>query len=183
MAWTSVGGVILPVETLAVEGGKGELKLTGSLGKVMTESAQAAFTLLKTKKIGSGADPEFFNKHDFHIHVPDGATPKDGPSAGITISLALASLLSGKPLIKQLAMTGEITLQGRVTAIGGVREKLVGAIRAGITSILLPEENRKDFVELPLYIRQKLSVVFVKSLDEAMKYAFGEVKFPPPEEK
>lgn len=174
MAWTGVGGVILPVETIAVPGGKGNLKLTGSLGKVMQESAETAFTFIRAGAEKYGVKPEFFNEHDFHIHVPDGATPKDGPSAGITLALALKSLLTGKALIPRLAMTGEITLQGRVTAIGGVREKLVGALRAGIENIIIPEENRKDVEELPENIRGNLKINFVKSFAEAEKIAFPE---------
>ena len=173
MAWTSVGGVILPVETVALPGGKGGLKLTGSLGKVMQESAETAFTFIRSHAPKS-VKPEFFTEHDFHIHVPDGATPKDGPSAGITISLALMSLITGKTLIPRLAMTGEITLQGRVTAIGGVREKLVGAIRSGIKTVLVPAENAKDIAELPENIRSALDIHFVKTFDEAKKIAFGE---------
>ena len=171
MAWTSVGGVILPVETVALPGGKGNLKLTGSLGKVMQESAETAFTFVRSHAPAS-VKPEFFTENDFHIHVPDGATPKDGPSAGITITLALISLLTGKPLIPKLAMTGEITLQGRVTAIGGVREKLVGAIRAGIKTVLVPKENAKDVAELPANIRDALQIHFVSSFNEAAAVAF-----------
>ena len=171
MAWTSVGGVILPVETIALPGGKGNLKLTGSLGKVMQESAETAFTFVRANAPET-IKPEFFNEHDFHIHVPDGATPKDGPSAGITITLALMSLLTGKALIPKLAMTGEITLQGRVTAIGGVREKLVGAIRAGIKTVLVPKENAKDVAELPDNIRDALQIHFVSNYAEAAAVAF-----------
>jgi ATP-dependent Lon protease len=172
MAWTGVGGVILPVETVAVAGGKGNVKLTGSLGKVMQESAETAFTFIRSRAAEWNIDAEYFNTHDFHIHVPDGATPKDGPSAGITISLALCSLLTGKALIPQLAMTGEITLQGKVTAIGGVREKLVGALRAGVKHIIIPEENRKDVEELPENIRKNLSVNYVKTFHDALSVAF-----------
>ncbi|MCI5779052.1 MAG: endopeptidase La [Lentisphaeria bacterium] len=175
MAWTSVGGVVLPVETLAVPGGKGNLKLTGSLGKVMQESAETAFTFIRSRAGEWGVKPEFFNDHDFHIHVPDGATPKDGPSAGITLALALCSLLIRTPLIPKLAMTGEITLQGNVTAIGGVREKLVGALRAGITRVIVPEENRKDVEELPENIRTALKIDFVKNFAEARNIAIPEV--------
>ena len=171
MAWTSVGGVILPVESAALPGGKGNLKLTGSLGKVMQESAETAFSFVRAHA-PAGVDPEYFNTHDFHIHVPDGATPKDGPSAGITISLALMSLLRGKPLIPKLAMTGEITLQGKVTAIGGVREKLVGALRSGIGTVLLPKENAKDVEELPDDIRNALAIKYVSDFFEAEKIAF-----------
>ncbi len=172
MAWTSVGGVIMPIETIAVAGGKGNLKLTGSLGKVMQESAETAFTFIRANAEKFGIAPEYFNTNDFHIHVPDGATPKDGPSAGITLSLALASLLTGKRLTGQLAMTGEITLQGKVTAIGGVREKLVGALRAGIKKVILPEENRKDVADLPENIKNSLEINFVKNFDEASAIAF-----------
>ncbi len=173
MAWTSVGGVILPVETLALPGGKGNLKLTGSLGKVMLESAEAAFSYIRSNP-PEGIDAEFFNTHDFHIHVPDGATPKDGPSAGITMALALRSLLLKKPLIPRLAMTGEITLQGKVTAIGGVREKLVGAIRSGINKVIVPQENAKDVAELPENIRSAVEICFVSNFAEAVKIAFGQ---------
>ncbi|MBE6389280.1 MAG: endopeptidase La [Lentisphaerae bacterium] len=172
MAWTSVGGVILPVETIRLAGGKGSLKLTGSLGKVMQESAEAAFTCIRSKAADKKVDAKFFTEHDFHIHVPDGATPKDGPSAGITIALALMSQVLNKPLIPRLAMTGEITLQGRITAIGGLREKLSGAIRSGIKTVIIPEENRKDAGELPKNIKDALQINFVKSLDEAIKIAF-----------
>lgn len=171
MAWTSAGGVVLPVETAVLPGGKGNLKLTGSLGKVMLESAETAFTFIRSQAPKS-IKPEFFYENDFHIHVPDGATPKDGPSAGITISLALMSRLLNKPLIPRLAMTGEITLQGRVTAIGGVREKMVGAIRAGIKTVLVPQDNRKDVEELPENIRKSLDIHFVSSFAEAVKIAF-----------
>ena len=173
MAWTSVGGVILSVETVAVPGGKGNLKLTGSLGKVMQESAETAFTFIRSQAGEWGVEPEFFNSHDFHIHVPDGATPKDGPSAGITLAVALHSLLTQKPTIPKLAMTGELTLQGKVTAIGGVREKFVGALRAGVNKVIVPEENRKDVEELPENIRKALSINFVKNFTEARKIAFG----------
>ncbi|MBE6357564.1 MAG: endopeptidase La [Lentisphaerae bacterium] len=171
MAWTSVGGVVLPVETIALPGGKGNLKLTGSLGKVMLESAEAAFTFIRANA-PDGVAPEFFTEHDFHIHVPDGATPKDGPSAGITMALALMSLLKKEALIPRLAMTGEITLQGKITAIGGVREKLVGAIRAGVKTVLVPKENEKDVQELPENVRKALEIHFVSNFKDAMRIAF-----------
>ncbi|MDD3885344.1 MAG: endopeptidase La [Victivallaceae bacterium] len=174
MAWTGCGGVTLPVEAVAIPGGKGELVLTGSLGKVMTESAQTAFSLVKSQALTLGIKPDYFKSNDFHIHVPDGATPKDGPSAGVTMTLALISLATGKKLISKLAMTGEITLTGRVTAIGGVREKLTAALRAGIRVVMMPEENRKDADELPEEIRRRLDIRFVRNLCEAMKHGFGE---------
>ncbi|WP_419647642.1 endopeptidase La, partial [Victivallis vadensis] len=137
MAWTSCGGVILPIEVIAIPGGKGALKLTGSLGKVMQESAETAFSLIRAHAAEWKIEPAYFNEHDFHIHVPDGATPKDGPSAGITLTLALISLLTGRSLIPRLSMTGEITLRGRVTAVGGIREKVIAALRAGIRQVIL----------------------------------------------
>ena len=178
MAWTGVGGVVLPVESVAVAGGKGELKLTGSLGKVMQESANAALTIVRSGAGKYGIAQDYFTSNDNHIHVPDGATPKDGPSAGITMTLALTSLITGKPLVKNLAMTGEVTLSGRVTAIGGLREKLVGALTAGMKNILIPEENRKDLEDIPEYVKEKLAIKCVSSIDEALEYGFGKRKFP-----
>ncbi len=173
MAWTSCGGVILPVEIIAIPGGKGNLKLTGSLGKVMQESAETAFSLVRARAAAWKIEPEWFTGHDFHIHVPDGATPKDGPSAGVTLSMALVSLLTGRPLRPRLAMTGEITLTGRVTAVGGIREKVIAALRAGVTTVMLPLENRKDADELPEEVRSKLEIHFVGTFEEAEKFAFS----------
>ena len=178
MAWTGVGGVVLPVEAVALPGGKGEIKLTGSLGKVMQESASAAMTIVRANAGKYEVKPEFFTGNDIHIHVPDGATPKDGPSAGITMTLALTSLITGKPLIKQLAMTGEVTLSGRVTAIGGLREKLTGALAAGVVNILIPEENRKDLEDIPDYVKAELAIKCVSTVAEALDYGFGKRKFP-----
>lgn len=172
MAWTGAGGVTLPVEIISIAGGKGNVKVTGSIGKVMEESASIAFSLIRGRCDKWKIDPEFFNTHDFHIHVPDGATPKDGPSAGVTLSLALISCLRQVPLRKKLAMTGEITLTGRVTAVGGIREKVVAAMRAGITNVILPEENRKDHEELPEEVKKALTFHFVKRLEEAEKIGF-----------
>ncbi len=176
MAWTGVGGVILPIETIALPDGKGALKLTGSLGKVMQESAETAFSLVRAHAAEWQIDPEVFRKNDIHIHVPDGATPKDGPSAGVTLTLALLSLLTGKPLRRRFAMTGEITLSGKVTAVGGIREKVVAALRAGIRQVMLPEENRKDLEEIPEEVREKLEFFFVSGFREAVKIGFGETK-------
>lgn len=172
MAWTAAGGTILPIEITAIPGGKGNLKLTGSLGKVMQESAETAFSLVRSVASEWNVDSEYFNTTDFHIHVPDGATPKDGPSAGVTMTMALLSLISKKCLKSYVSMTGEVTLHGRVTAIGGLREKCVAALRAGIREVILPEENRKDFEELPEQVREKLEFHFVKDFREAVKAAF-----------
>ena len=176
MAWTAAGGTILPVEITATPGGKGNLKLTGSLGKVMQESAETAFSLVKSIAGKWDVGPAYFSENDFHIHVPDGATPKDGPSAGITMTMALLSLIRRKKLRSYVSMTGEITLHGRVTAIGGLREKCVAALRAGIRDVILPEENRKDFDELPEQVKEKLAFHFVRDFKEAVRFAF------PPEE-
>ena len=168
MAWTSVGGTILQVEAVSMPG-KGELKLTGSLGNVMKESAIAAFSYVKGHAKDLGIDAKLFDKNDFHIHVPDGATPKDGPSAGITLTTALVSLLTGKPVRYDYAMTGEINLRGKVTAIGGVKEKSIGALRAGIRDIILPEENRKDLEDIPEDVMKQVRFHFVSEIGQALK--------------
>lgn len=166
MAWTSVGGTTLQVESIRMSG-KGELKLTGSLGDVMKESALAAFSFIRSRADEFGIDPEVFQKNDFHIHVPDGATPKDGPSAGVTLATVIFSLLTGKPVRNDFAMTGEITLRGRVTAVGGIKEKVIGALRAGVRNIILPEENRKDLENVPDEVREKLTFHFVSDVTRA----------------
>ena len=167
MAWTSVGGTILQVEAVMTPG-KGELKLTGSLGNVMKESAMAAFSYVKGHAGELGINSKLFEKNDFHIHVPDGATPKDGPSAGITLTTALVSLLTGKPVRHDFAMTGEINLRGKVTAIGGVKEKSIGALRAGIRNIILPEENRKDLEDIPEDVLKQVHFHFVSEISQVL---------------
>ena len=170
MAWTSAGGCILPVEAVSMPG-KGNVKLTGSLGKVMQESAEAAFSFIRSRAAEWNIPDNVFAERDFHLHVPDGATPKDGPSAGITMATALLSCLTGRPVAPRLAMTGEITLRGRITAIGGVREKVTAALRSGIRTVLIPEENRKDVQELPEEIRTKLSIHFIRRFEAAAEIA------------
>ncbi len=172
MAWTSVGGEILTVESLMLPG-KGELKLTGRLGDVMKESAEAAFSLLKSRAERYGIAPELFEKHNFHIHVPDGATPKDGPSAGITITSALYSLLTDCPTRPALAMTGEVNLRGQVTAIGGLKEKVIAALRSGVSVIVLPSENVKDLEDIPENVRNQLEFKPVSDIDAALKVIFA----------
>ncbi len=169
MAWTSVGGTILPVECTSMQG-KGRLQLTGSLGDVMKESAQTAFSYIKSKCTKYNIDPEIFEKTDFHVHVPDGATPKDGPSAGITITVALISLMTNKKVKVKTSMTGEITLRGKVTAIGGVKEKVIAALRAGITTIIMPKQNEKDLEDIPDEVKSKLKFIFVEDADEAVDF-------------
>ncbi|MBQ7402821.1 MAG: endopeptidase La [Lentisphaeria bacterium] len=176
MAWTSVGGTILQIEALQIPGGKGELKLTGSLGNVMKESALAAFSYIRSKAHEYGIPDDTFTKNDFHIHVPDGATPKDGPSAGVTLSTALISLLTNTPVENKVAMTGEITLRGAITAIGGVKEKSIGALCAGVTDIILPEENRKDTEKIPDEVKKKIKFHYVKTAQEAWKIAVPKLK-------
>ena len=168
LAWTSVGGVTLPVEAAKMDG-KGDLRLTGSLGDVMKESAMAAFSFVRGHAKELKIDPTLFQKCDFHIHVPDGATPKDGPSAGVTLVSALVSLLTNHPVRPKLAMTGEITLSGKVTAIGGVREKVIAALRTGIHDVILPEENEKDLEDIPEDIRKLVRYHFVNNILDLLK--------------
>ncbi|MCP4177942.1 MAG: endopeptidase La [bacterium] len=169
MAWTSVGGTILPVECTNMPG-KGRLQLTGSLGNVMKESAQTAFSYIKSNHGKYGIDSEIFEKNDFHIHVPDGATPKDGPSAGITITTSLVSLLTNRRVKVKTSMTGEITLRGKVTAVGGIKEKVIAATRAGISNIVMPKQNDKDLEDIPDEIKNKINFTFVEEAHEALDY-------------
>ena len=167
LAWTSVGGEVMPVEALALEG-KGEIKLTGKLGEVMRESAQIALSVVRARLRDYGLAPDFLEKHDLHVHVPEGAVPKDGPSAGVALACAMLSAATGVPARADVAMTGEITLLGDVLPIGGVREKLLAAYRAGITDILLPRENERDLEKIDAAILQKLRLTFLENVDEAL---------------
>ena len=170
LAWTEVGGDLLQVESTLIPG-KGQLILTGQLGDVMKESASAALSVVRARAQRLGIDPDFLQKQDVHLHVPDGATPKDGPSAGIAMTTALVSALTKVPVRADVAMTGEITLRGKVTAIGGLKEKLLAALRGGIRTVLIPEENRKDLVDLPKTVTQKLKIVPVRWIDEVLDLA------------
>ena len=172
MAWTEVGGDVLVIEVTTMRG-KGQLLLTGKLGDVMKESAQAALSYARAKAKKLGIKEETFAKTDIHIHVPEGAIPKDGPSAGITIATAIISAFTGKPVKKLVSMTGEITLRGRVLPIGGLKEKTLAAQRNGIKEVILPFYNRKDYEELPDYIKEKMKFHFVKTMDEVIKLALG----------
>jgi ATP-dependent Lon protease len=177
LAWTPTGGDILFVEAARVPG-KGGLILTGQLGDVMRESAQAAFSLVKGRMAELGIDEKLLDDSDVHIHVPAGAIPKDGPSAGVAIFVALASLLTGRTVRSDAAMTGEISLRGLVLPIGGVKEKVLGAVRAGITTVLLPERNRKDLEDVPESARQRVNFVWVESVDDAIAAALKPMDSP-----
>jgi ATP-dependent Lon protease len=173
LVWTPVGGDIVFVEATLMPGNKG-LLLTGQLGDVMRESAQTALSYIRSHAKELGIDPNFFEKHDIHIHVPAGAIPKDGPSAGITMATALASLLTGRCVKPRVAMTGEITLSGRVLPVGGIKEKVLAAHRAGIETVILPSRNRKDLMEdVPQAVREQMRFVFVDTIDEVLKEALA----------
>lgn len=170
LAWTETGGDILSIEVALVKG-KGKLMLTGKLGDVMKESAQAGLTYVRSKVEELGISPEQIEEHDIHIHIPEGAIPKDGPSAGITMATSLASAMSGRPVRNDVAMTGEITLRGRVLPIGGLKEKSLAAHRAGIHTIILPAENKKDMEDIPPQIRKKMKFILVSHMDEVLNEA------------
>ncbi len=174
LAWTSVGGEVLDVEVAVVDG-TGKLELTGNLGEVMKESAKAAVTCIRSRAAQLGIEPEFYNKKDIHIHFPEGAVPKDGPSAGITMTVAIISALTGRPVRHEIAMTGEITLRGRVLAIGGLREKTMAALRNGVKTVILPADNESDLEEIDPLVRSKLSFKPVSSIDEVIPAALAEV--------
>jgi ATP-dependent Lon protease len=170
LAWTEVGGSILTTEVQVLDG-KGKLTITGQLGDVMQESAQAALSYIRGKAAALGLTREFYRNVDLHLHVPEGAIPKDGPSAGITMATALASALAKIPVRRDIAMTGEITLRGKVLAIGGLKEKLLAALRAGIFEAILPGANEKDVAELPDNIKKSMKLHFVDQMDEVLALA------------
>ena len=176
LAWTEVGGEILKIEVTKMDG-KGNLVLTGSLGDVMKESARIAFSYVKSKAKELGIDPEEFGKYDLHIHVPAGAIPKDGPSAGIAITTGIASVFTNRPVRSDVAMTGEITLRGKVLPVGGLKEKILAAKRAGIKTVILPKDNKEEVMsDLPPYVRKSMNLIFVDHIDEVFKIALREEK-------
>lgn len=177
LAWTEVGGELLTIES-AVMQGKGKLSFTGQLGDVMQESIQAAMTVMRSRAASLGLEPDFQEDKDIHIHVPEGATPKDGPSAGVGMCTAIASVLTGIPVKASVAMTGEITLRGEILPIGGLKEKLLAAHRAGIKTVLIPEENRKDLAEMPKNILAKLDIKPVRWIEEVLEEALTELPTP-----
>ena len=170
LAWTEVGGEILKIETVMMPG-KGKMEITGQLGSVMQESIKAAKSYIRSKSLDYGIIPPIFDKKDFHVHVPEGATPKDGPSAGVGMVTSIVSAITEIPVDKNIAMTGEITLRGIVLPIGGLKEKLLAAHRAGIKKVLIPFENKKDLVEIPEVIKKNIEIIPVKNVDEVLKHA------------
>ncbi|MBE0695301.1 MAG: AAA family ATPase, partial [Anaerolineaceae bacterium] len=180
VAWTENGGEIMPVEILILEG-KGNLQITGQIGEIMQESAQAALSFLKWHSRDFGLEPEIYEGLDIHIHIPEGAIPKDGPSAGITIATALISAFTERKVYKEVGMTGEITLRGRVLPVGGVREKILAAHRAGLRTIILPERNQKDLVDVPKKVLSDLKIVPVTHMDQVLEIALHSASVDKPE--
>ena len=177
LAWTEVGGELLTIESVTVPG-KGAVKTTGKLGEVMSEGVQMAYSFVKARSPAYGIKPTIFNRKDMHIHLPEGAVPKDGPSAGIGMVTAMVSCLTGIPVRSDIAMTGEVTLRGRVLAIGGLKEKLLAALRGGIKTVLIPQENEKDLVEIPANIREGLEIIPVSHVDQVLAIALTEKLVP-----
>ena len=170
LAWTETGGDLLTIEAVSMPG-RGNMKVTGNLRDVMKESIQAASSLVRSRAVNLGIKPTAFTTTDIHVHVPEGATPKDGPSAGIAMTPAIVSLLTGNPVSREVAMTGEITLRGRVLPIGGLKEKLLAALRGGIKTVLIPQENEKDLVDIPDNVKAQLNIVPVSDINEVLARA------------
>jgi ATP-dependent Lon protease len=177
LAWTEVGGELLTVEAARLPG-KGKVDTTGKLGEVMQESIKAAISVVRSRAKTLGIPEDFYEKNDLHIHLPEGATPKDGPSAGVAITTALVSVLSGIPVRCDVAMTGEITLRGEVLPIGGLKEKLLAAARGGIKTVLIPEENKKDLAEIPVEITKDLNIIPVRWIDKVLETALERKPVP-----
>jgi ATP-dependent Lon protease len=170
LAWTEVGGEILTIESVTVPG-KGKVQTTGKLGDVMQESVSAAMSYVRSRATSFGLKPTLFDKRDIHVHVPEGATPKDGPSAGIAMATSIVSVLTGIPVRRDVAMTGEITLRGRVLPIGGLKEKLLAALRAGVTTVFIPKDNEKDLADIPDNVKKGLTIKAVSHVDEVISTA------------
>jgi ATP-dependent Lon protease len=174
LAWTPVGGDILFIEATRMNG-KGNLVLTGQLGDVMKESAQAALSFIRSRARWLGLEESFLERSDIHLHIPAGAIPKDGPSAGVTMFVAMVSLLTGKPVRSDVAMTGEITLRGLILPVGGIKEKFLAAHRAGIKRVIMPERNRKDIIDIPEQPRKEIEIIHVKRMDELLPLVLTEM--------
>jgi len=172
LAWTEVGGELLTIEAVTLPG-KGRVTATGKLGDVMKESVQAAESYVKSRSTAFGILPSIFDKKDIHVHVPEGATPKDGPSAGVAMLTSIVSVLTGIPVKRDTAMTGEITLRGRVLPIGGLKEKLLAALRGGLKTVLIPAENEKDLAEIPDNVKRGLKIIPVNTADEVLLHALS----------
>jgi ATP-dependent Lon protease len=170
LAWTEVGGELLSIEALVMPG-KGNVTHTGKLGDVMKESVQAARSYVRSRAVALGVKPTIFDKRDIHVHVPEGATPKDGPSAGVAMCTSIVSALTGIPVHRDVAMTGEITLRGRVLPIGGLKEKLLAALRGGLTTVLIPKDNEKDLADIPDNVKRGLKIIAVATVDEVLENA------------
>jgi ATP-dependent Lon protease len=177
LAWTEVGGELLTIEAVSLPG-RGKMTTTGKLGEVMQESIQAALSVVRSRARKLGIKDDFYQKRDIHIHLPEGATPKDGPSAGIAICTSMVSILTDIPVRADVAMTGEITLRGEVLPIGGLKEKLLAAHRGGIKTVLIPQENVKDLTEIPDNIKNKLDIHPVKWIDQVLELALEHVPEP-----
>jgi len=177
LAWTETGGDLLLIEALSMPG-KGKFTVTGKLGDVMKESIEAAASYVRSRALDFGIKPTLFKTRDIHVHVPEGATPKDGPSAGIGMCTTIVSVFTGIPVKKNVAMTGEVTLRGRVLAIGGLKEKLLAAMRGGITTVLIPEENVKDLEEIPANVKEGLTIIPVDHVDQVLQHALEHAPTP-----
>jgi ATP-dependent Lon protease len=177
LAWTEVGGELLTIEGVMMPG-KGKMTVTGNLKDVMKESISAAASYVRSRAIDFGIEPPLFDRRDIHVHVPEGATPKDGPSAGVAMVTAIVSVMTGIPVKRDIAMTGEITLRGRILPIGGLKEKLLAALRGGLKKVLIPEENAKDLVDIPASVKNALEIFPVSRMDEVLKHAL--VRLPVP---
>jgi ATP-dependent Lon protease len=171
LAWTEFGGELLNIEVITTPG-TGKVSLTGQLGDVMKESAQAALSYVRKRSAELGLPKNFYQKVDLHMHIPEGAIPKDGPSAGITIAVAIISALTGNPVRRDITMTGEVTLTGKVLPIGGLKEKALAAHRVKIATILIPKDNQKDVAEIPEKVRKQIKFIAVESMDEVIKHSF-----------
>ena len=177
LAWTEVGGDLLTIEAVSMPG-RGNTKVTGNLRDVMKESISAAQSLVRARAVDLGIKPSVFNTTDIHVHVPDGATPKDGPSAGIAMTTAMVSLLTNNPVHRDIAMTGEVSLRGRVLPIGGLKEKLLAALRGGIKTVLIPQENEKDLADIPENVKESLTIIPVSDINEVLARALTKSLVP-----